>query len=150
MRRFTTTDALSGLLLVLVGAAFTIYCYQHYTFGSLRRVGPGMFPVLVGLTMMLCGAICTAVAVIRGTGTNVTVEPRSLAAVMASLAVFALLIRSAGVVPAVFAMTLVSGLAQQKPNFLKLAILGIVLAAFAAGLFGVVLGISAPLIAWPF
>lgn len=150
MQKMTRTDVLSGLLLVIVGLAFTLYCWTHYDLGTLRRTGPGMFPVLVGLTMTLCGGIGLATALVKGEGTRPEVELRSLAAVIASLAVFSLLIRSAGIMPAVFAMTLVSGLAQARPRFGRLAVLGAGLSVFAAGLFGYLLNVSAPIAAWPF
>jgi len=49
-------DFLSGLMFTVVGAAFA-YGATHYSIGSAARMGPGYFPILLGVILAILGAI---------------------------------------------------------------------------------------------
>ncbi len=47
-------DFLAGAMFFGVGAA-ALFLARHYQFGSTLRMGPGFFPVLLGITLVLFG-----------------------------------------------------------------------------------------------
>ena len=49
-------DTLSGLLLVLLGAA-VVACARTFPAAAGHGVGPGFFPILTGVGLALCGAV---------------------------------------------------------------------------------------------
>jgi hypothetical protein len=48
-------DIVGGLLLVVLGLGFSWYAAEHYDLGSLRRMGPGMFPTVLGVALACLG-----------------------------------------------------------------------------------------------
>lgn len=58
-------DFLSGLMFTLVGAAFAIGA-TNYTVGTGARMGPGYFPLLLGIMLAIGGCIVMLTALTRG------------------------------------------------------------------------------------
>jgi len=87
---------LAGGVFVLLGAAFVIFGLD-YRLGDLRSMGPGMFPVAAGTLLLLLGT-GIAVAGRKGAERLSVIAFRPLAAITASVLVFALLIERAGIV----------------------------------------------------
>jgi hypothetical protein len=48
-------DALSGALLMAVGCIAAVYAIRTYDIGTLSATGPGMFPIALGLLLILQG-----------------------------------------------------------------------------------------------
>lgn len=57
-----TRDTWAGVLLALLGAGAALYAWGHYEVGSVARMGPGFFPLLTGLGLVLLGLATVAVA----------------------------------------------------------------------------------------
>ncbi len=55
-----TTDYLAGALMVLIGAG-AVYVCSHYRMGTLTSMGPGFFPTLLGVLLILLGIAIAAV-----------------------------------------------------------------------------------------
>ena len=54
-----TTDYLAGALMVLIGAG-AVYVCSHYRMGTLTSMGPGFFPTLLGVLLILLGIAIAA------------------------------------------------------------------------------------------
>jgi len=74
---------------------------------------------------------------------------RPLVASLGGLLAFGLLIRTAGIVPAIYGLVLVASLAEQ-PRWVQSIVLATVLSVGATLIFKVGLGLQAPIAVWPF
>jgi hypothetical protein len=133
--------------MVVLGIASAVYAHNHYPLGTVPRMGPGMFPVAVGYLLAALGVLIALPAWIRR-GTLPLPEMRPLLLVLAAVISFVLTIEWVGMVPAIFILT---GLAVLADN--KLGILGTI--GLAAGLSAgawLILGLGIPLypFVWPF
>ena len=138
-----------GILLILIGLGFAIYAYANYNLGSFAQMGPGMMPFVLGIILVALGAIISAIGWFS-IGTYEVPDFRSLTAVTAAIIGFALVSNFFGMVPAVIALTVASGLADRKLTPRALAAMTAVLVVMAVGVFYFGLGIRMPLFAWPF
>ena len=113
--------------------------------GTVTRLGPGGFPLLLGSILALLGLahIVSAARPERGEHFG-AVDGRASKAVFLiplSAAVFAAAIDRFGLIPAIVASVLVGGLANPTVRVFELMILCAGLAAFGAGLFVYGLGL---------
>lgn len=56
-------DFFSGLMFIVIGVAFALGA-KNYSIGSGARMGPGYFPMLLGILLALIGAVVTVGAVV--------------------------------------------------------------------------------------
>lgn len=139
-------DIAGGLVLGALGAAVAIYAALHYDIGTLRRMGPGFFPVALGMLLALLG-LAVARPPLGRVRPSVRVAWPELAAVLAAILIFALGLERLGLVAATFAAALTASVAAPRAGVLwrlalALAITGIAVLIFHAGL-----AMSLPL--WP-
>jgi putative tricarboxylic transport membrane protein len=129
MRVRSAKDLLAGCLFLAFSAAFLILA-QDYQLGSARRMGPGYFPVVLSLILMLIG-LATVVRSLIVPGLPVRdFAARALALVTASVVLFGLLVQGAGLGLAVAALVL-----ARLPCRPQLASAGAFLLAAALGSF---------------
>lgn len=138
-----------GVLLIVIGLFFAVYAHSNYNLGSFAQMGPGMMPFVLGIILVLLGTIIAVIGYFS-TGTEIRPDFRSLAAVSAAIVGFAVISQAFGMVPAVVALTVASGLADNKLSPLAMTVLTAVLTVIAVGAFHFGLGIRMPLFAWPF
>lgn len=143
-------DVAGGLLLAAVGAFAAYYAATRYDMGTLRQVGPGMFPAGLGGLLVGLGVIVAVPALRRLPRSYPMVEWRPLAAVIAGIAAFALTVRPLGMVPAIILLTMLSSLADGRLGPVRAFVLSIVLAGVAILVFRVMLGTPFPIARWPF
>lgn len=142
-------DIIGGLLLVATGLFIAFYSSAHYDFGTVFEMGPGMFPTALGYLLAGLGVLVTIPALFR-TGSTVTIEWRSLAAVLASVLVFVLTIDRFGLVVAVVLLTIVGALADNKLGVVATIVLAAALSLIAVLIFKVGLGVPVSVIKWPY
>ena len=136
-------DCLAGLLFVLI-AGWAWYLCGELRLGTARNMGPGYFPLaLAGLLAVLGAALFLR-------GLVGAVEPmvpfsrhaaRAMLAVLGGSLIFGLLIRPAGLVPAVLATALVACLGLRGYGLRPALIVAAVLEAGSAIAFIVLLGL---------
>lgn len=85
-----------GAALALTGLAVAGYAWVSYDMGSLRRMGPGFFPVTLGLLLAGLGALIAIPAMGRPGQSRPFAWPETIA-VVAALLVFGLLLDRLGV-----------------------------------------------------
>jgi len=142
-------DMVAGILMVAAGAFVAIYASTHYNLGSFRNMGPGMFPLLMGLVLAGLGGALAVTALFRS-GPMPEIRISTAIFVLASIGAFALLIRSFGLVPAVIAVTVISSLAELKIRFMSTALLAAGLCLLTWLIFPLGLGLNISMLRWPF
>jgi len=146
---FTNKHFLAGLMFAMFGIT-AIATSMGYRFGSTARVGPGMFPLMIGVLLLILGGIM-AVRAARGSFGYDRVETigwRALVSVIASVLIFSALIRSVGLMAAVAASVAVVRLARPEGHWWEVLVLAAVLVGIASLVFKYVLNLSIPLVAW--
>lgn len=147
-------DLVSGLLIASAGVAVTVYAASNYPLGTLRRMGPGMFPTGLGVTLALLGLVLafnswrSLCAVSGGARMPVRFELRTAFLCVAGVVAFALLLRPLGLVPAVLAVVGISALSDRRNTLLAIAALVLFLSVLAVLIFKLGLGMTFPLFAW--
>jgi putative tricarboxylic transport membrane protein len=142
-------DFFSGLLFLAVGIS-VFYIASDYSFGSARRMGPGFFPrILAGLLIAL-----SLILLVRGVlASREGVGPIAVRAaffILGGSFLFTMLLRPAGLVPAILFMVVAGVLAQPKPNLKEGILLALVLSGGSAALFVYALGQNVPLLGYWF
>lgn len=89
-------DIVGGLGLMALGVFVAIYA-QRYDFGSLTRMGPGYFPVVLGIILAILGFFIALPAFFRS-GEKIQVDWKPLVFVVGSLVAFSLLLKVIGLV----------------------------------------------------
>lgn len=125
MSKLNKIDVLAGLFVVLIGVLAIVEAL-NFNLGSARRMGPGYFPLHVGILMLLLG-----VGIILE-GRKPAEEafafgdlprPRSLLLILAAVVAFALMIERFGLLPAGAVAVFLSALAEPRtPMRHKLAL----------------------------
>ena len=150
-------DFFSGLLFMAVGIAFA-YGATNYTVGTGARMGPGYFPMLLGICMAVLGAVITFKALVVETpdGDKIgSIAWKPLFFIIAANLIFGLLLGGLpsikfpafGLILAIFALTFVASLAGDEFKFKEVFILAIILCIMSYGAFILLLKLQFPV--WP-
>lgn len=137
-------DLISGAVLALGGAAFALYAYAHYAIGTVRNMGPGLFPLALGILLAVLGALIVLGALVRK-GEFPKVDLWTPLLVLLSVGAFALTVDRFGLLPAIVVTTVVASLAELRIRIVSTLALCIGLSVFAWLVFGQGLGLSIPL-----
>jgi hypothetical protein len=131
-------DFFSGLMFTAVGVAFA-WGATTYTVGSGARMGPGYFPLMLGILMALIGLGITFSALVVETADGEKIGKfawRPLGFIIGSNIVFCILlgglpnlgIPAMGLIAAIYALTFIASLAGSQFHFKEVLILATVLA----------------------
>ena len=133
-------DIIGGLALCILGLFVGSYAWFNYDLGSIRTMGPGMFPMAVGYLLAIFGLLTIIPALMRP-GAMPEIKWRSLAAILGGIAAFALSIRTIGAAPAIVLLTLISSRADSRLGIVGALILSILLTVLIVIIFRYALGI---------
>lgn len=133
-------DFWSGVMFLVIGLAFAGLA-QRYDLGTAQRMGPGYFPTVLGGLLAVLGLVI-AIRALRRAERGSDVERfhfGPLAVVLGAVALFALLLRPAGLVAALLVLVGVSAYASHEFRLrevipLAAFLVGLVLAVFVWGL----------------
>src|SRR5262245_52763176 len=135
MPRLTSPqDGGTAALLVLVGAA-GLWFGREYEVGTASRMGPGYMPMLLSWGLIGFGLSVGLRAVTRQGPAIEPVVWRTNLLVLGAILGFVLLIESAGLAAATFAVTALSALASAESRWKETIALGVFLAALCVLLF---------------
>lgn len=122
-------DFYAGLLYAAVGTG-AIVIARDYTLGTSVRMGPGYFPTLLGTLLLLTGAASMLRAFCRRGEAIAPFFWKELLLVLGSVVVFGLVVRDAGLLPALALLVVSSAWASHRFNPLS----ALLLAALTSGL----------------
>jgi uncharacterized protein YggT (Ycf19 family) len=113
-RRRSFPDVLAGGIFVLMGGAFVVGSLS-YELGTPLRMGPGYFPLLVGVILAALGVAIVLKGLIAGEAISFGVVPwRAVVAISVALVFFAFTVEGLGFVPASAVTALLSTLASPQ------------------------------------
>lgn len=150
-------DFFSGLMFMVVGVAFA-WGATDYTIGTSARMGPGYFPLALGILLAVLGGVITFKAMVVETvdgGKIGKLAWKPLFFIIAANLVFGVAIGglpsihlpAMGLVVGIYALTFIASLAGDTFNFKEVAVLATALAALSYVAFVLLLRLQFPV--WP-
>jgi hypothetical protein len=138
-------DFWTGIIFVFFGLA-AVYIGQDYQMGTVGRMGPAYFPTILGTLLALIGAAAVIRSLLRPGEAIGKFYIKNLVLILAAVILFGVLMRGAGLVPAVLAVVLVSAYASPKFTWLPSLLIAAGLAVFSIVVFVKLLGLPLPIL----
>jgi Tripartite tricarboxylate transporter TctB family len=139
-------DVLAGLTFIGFGLAFAIGA-TAYDVGNPVRMGPGFFPLIVGAMLVVIGAVIAGTRSTDADATPISAPPwRATALILGAILVFGLTVRGLGLVPSIFATSLLASLASRETRLPGALLLAAGLTVVSVAIFVVALSLRLPLI----
>jgi hypothetical protein len=139
-------DFWAGLLFVGLGIG-AIVVGSRYPLGTAARMGPGYFPRILGILLIVLGTIIVA----RGLRTHGDPVPGwkwwPTSIVLASVVLFGLVVSKLGVAISTVMLIVTASVASHEFRPKESLVSGILLAALAVGVFVIALNLQLPI--WP-
>lgn len=145
MRIPRSKDFWAGVSFILIGG-LAIYFGSHLRMGSSLRMGPGYFPMVAAGILIALGLI-TSVIGLSAEAARVEAGALRPALILLAVLTFAVLLMKFGIVLATVGMVVVASCATPALRPTQVAMLAVVLAAFAAIVFVMAFGL--PVKVWP-
>ena len=146
MRIRSPKDFWAGLIFIAIGGGFVLLA-QQYRLGDMHRMGPAMFPTLVGALLAALGLIIAVRAFALDGAALPRFEARPIGVSILAIVLFGIALQWLGLVAAVAVLVLVGAYAARNVRPLENLALAAALIAFSAGVFVWLLGLPLPL--WP-
>jgi len=139
-------DFWAGLIFVALGAAFVGLALQ-YRLGDMHRIGPGLFPALVGSLLVGLGLIVAGRALVLEGPAIERIQARPILVSLTAIVLFGLALQWLGVVAAIAVLVLVGACASRDVRIPQVLALAAFLIVFSVAIFVWLLGLPLPL--WP-
>jgi len=150
-------DFFSGLMFTVVGGAFGIGA-TTYNIGEGARMGPGYFPLMLGIVLAVLGLIITVQSLLKGHPDGDKIGKlawKPLVLIISANVLFGILlaglpslkIPAMGLIAAIYGLTIVASLAGENFKLKEVLVLATVLAIGSYGAFVMLLKLQFPV--WP-
>ncbi len=139
-------DFWAGLIFVAIGFGFALLASQ-YRYGDMHRMGPAMFPTLVGALLAVLGAITMLRSLLLIGEPVPRFHLRPLGVSLLAIVLFGVALQWLGLVAAIAALVLVAAYAARDVRPLENVALAVVMVLFSVAVFVWLLGLPLPL--WP-
>jgi hypothetical protein len=146
MRIRAPKDFWSGVMFCGFAAVALLAAYG-YSIGSAGKMGPGYFPLLLGLLLLALGAVLIGRSIVLAGEPLPRFHLRPLLTIAVAVCLFGLMIERLGLVVALAVLTVLSAWAGPQFRWAETTALAIALTAFCIGVFVYALGL--PLNLWP-
>jgi Tripartite tricarboxylate transporter TctB family len=146
MRIRSPRDFWAGLIFIAIGGGFVLLA-QQYRLGDMHRMGPAMFPTLVGALLVALGLIIALRSFALDGAPVPRFEARPIGVSLLAIVLFGIALHWFGLVAAVAVLVLVGAYAARDVRPLENFALAAVMVAFSVGVFVWLLGLPLPL--WP-
>ena len=139
----------SGGILFVVGLVVFIGSWS-YEIGSLRRMGPGYFPMLLGAALCMFAVLIVGLEFFNKKNKSAEssktedidgIALRPMIMLPVAILLFALLLESWGLVPAVFACVTAAGLAEKQNRWPLVLLIAVSTVLFTSLVFVYALGV---------
>lgn len=135
-------DFWSGLIFISIGLLALVIA-RDYEMGTAAQMGPGYFPSILSALLTVFG-VAALLRSLVGRGEPVSSFAfKALFLILGGVALFGFLVRSAGLVPAILVLVLVSAAASTRYRFSTAALLAVGMALFSVLVF--IKGLGLPL-----
>jgi hypothetical protein len=139
-------DFWSGLFFVAVATGF-IGLSQRYGMGNMHRMGPALFPTLVGALLAFLGLVIALRSFAIDGPPVPRFHARPIIISLVAIALFGVALAHFGLLAAVATLVLIAAVGSNESRLLETIGLAVVLIAFSVGVFVWLLGLPIPL--WP-
>jgi len=141
-------DAVAGVVLGALGASIAIYAYRHYPMGTMSRMGPGMFPLLLGCALVLVAVPIFLLSLLRQANA-IEFNIRAGGLILLGLAIYAATVDAVGIVPSMLVLMVISYFAVPGRNLVETLLLSAAVTALMVVVFIYIMNINLTLFAWP-
>ena len=148
MRIRNHQDFWAGLMFVAIGAFFAAFS-TAYDMGTAARMGPGYFPLVLGILLLLLGAVI----IVRSTARSQRDEKlaptgwREILMILGAVALFGLTLSLLGMIVSIGLLILVSALASHEFSWKETIVSIVVLLVMSYFVF--VKGLELQMTVWP-
>ena len=146
MRIRAPKDFWAGLIFIAIGGGFILLA-QQYRLGDLHRMGPAMFPTLVGGVLAGLGAVIALRSLVFDGEAVPRFHGRPIGVSLFAIVLFGIALQWLGLVAAVAVLVLVGAYASRDVRPWETLALAATLIVFSVGVFVWLLGLPLPL--WP-
>jgi len=122
-----------------------------YPIGTLHQMGPGYFPIMLGVLLIFLGGLIAATATAGADAEEAALphaEWRGWAAILGGPILFILLGRTTGMLPATFACVFAAALGDRETTLKGALILATTITIFGVILFHYLLKLPMPVLTW--
>jgi len=139
-------DFYAGLVFIAFGIA-ALVIGSNYNLGTAARMGPGYFPRILGILLILLGAALSLRA-LRVQGSPIAAwKWRPTLVVLGSVVIFGLIVTTVGLVLSTILLIVMASAASHEFRPREAAISAVILAAVCVGIF--VIGLKLQIGIWP-
>lgn len=133
------------------GGFIAYHSVANYRLGTVSAMGPGMFPMGLGVLLLGFGLAIAAIGLLSGPKPgSIRLDPRATIAVLSGIGLFAATIATLGLFPAIILTVLAATMADTKLKLPGALALAAALCLLIYVVFVLGLGVSWPLIRWGF
>lgn len=143
-------DYYGGALMIALGLGASLQS-RSYELGTLSRMGPGFFPLALGIILALTGLAIVVTAkpvAAEGDGHPWSPEWRGWLCIALAIVAFIVLGTHGGLVPASFAVVFISALGDRRNTITSALILALATVLVAVTVFWWGLHVQFPLFSW--
>lgn len=121
-----------------------------YRIGSLGSMGPGFFPVTLGVALALIGVAIVVAAPAAEEGEHSALEPqwRGWLCILGAIVAFLIIAKHLGLLPASFAVVFISAFADRENTARDALVLALAVVAICFVIFWWGLRVELPLFSW--
>jgi len=141
-------DAVAGIVLGALGAFVAIYAYLSYPLGNMARMGPGMFPLLLGIALLLIAIAIFLLSLMRQRHA-IEINLRAGGVILLGLAIFAATVDPLGIVPSMMILMVLSYFAIPGRNLIATILMSAAVTALMVVIFVYTMNLHLTLFAWP-
>ncbi len=146
MRIRSPKDFWAGLIFIAIGGGFVLLA-QQYRLGDMHRMGPAMFPTLVGALLAALGLIVALRSFALDGAAVPRFDARPIGVSILAIVLFGIALQWLGLIAAVAVLVLVGACAARDVRPLENLALAAALIVFSVAVFVWLLGLPLPL--WP-
>jgi hypothetical protein len=146
MKMKTGKDFWAGIMFLGFAAA-GLYAARGYSLGSAGKMGPGYFPIMLGIALGAIGFLLVARAIISGDEHIGNFNLRPLLMLVLGVVIFGLAIQPLGLVATLIITVAIAALAGRQSGPVEVGVLAVSLVALSIGIFHFALRLPLPI--WP-
>lgn len=139
-------DIACGLVFATLGLGFGAGAWWTLPVGRAVSMGPGYFPVVLGIVLASLGVVIIVKAAAEAGSKLPPVAWTGISLIIGAVLAFGLCVRGAGLAPSLLVATFMAAMATRKMSVTGAAVLSVLLTVFNVGIFVFALRLPYPVI----